>query len=70
MNQSTEQKVLDTASTEKAGWILFAVCILGIMIQIDYTAVNVALIAISRSIHANLNLVQWALSAYVLAWGA
>jgi EmrB/QacA subfamily drug resistance transporter len=54
----------------KSGWILFAVCILGVMIQIDYTAVNVALIAISHSIHADLNLVQWALSAYVLAWGA
>ena len=40
------------------------------MIQIDFTAVNVALNAIGHSIHANLNTVQWALSAYVLAWGA
>lgn len=51
-------------------WILFAVCILGVMIQIDFTAVNVALIAIGHSINADLRTVQWALSAYVLAWGA
>lgn len=53
-----------------SGWILFAVCILGIMIQIDFTAVNVALVAIGRSLHADLSVVQWSLSAYVLAWGA
>lgn len=55
---------------KKSTWILFAVCILGIMIQIDFTAVNVALIAIGHTLHADLNTVQWALSAYVLAWGA
>lgn len=55
---------------DKAGWILFAVCILGIMIQIDFTAVNVALVDISHTLHTGLSTVQWALSAYVLAWGA
>ena len=54
----------------KARWILFAVCILGMMIQIDYTAVNVALVAIAKTIKADLATAQWALSAYVLAWGA
>jgi MFS transporter, DHA2 family, methylenomycin A resistance protein len=58
------------SSISKANWILLAVCILGIMIQIDYTAVNVALIAIGHSLNADLSTVQWALSAYVLAWGA
>ncbi len=66
-----EQPILEQAqSAPKAGWILFAVCILGAMIQIDFTAVNVALIAISKSVHADLSTVQWALSAYILAWGA
>ncbi len=54
----------------KAGWILFAVSILGIMIQVDYTAVNVALVDIAHSVHSNLDTIQWVLSAYVLAWGA
>lgn len=54
----------------KAGWILFAVSILGIMIQVDYTAVNIALVDIAHSVHSNLDTVQWVLSAYVLAWGA
>ena len=66
----TEHPVLDPSASKKSGWILFAVCILGIMIQIDFTAVNVALIAIGRSLHTGLSTVQWALSAYVLAWGA
>ncbi len=55
---------------DKAHWILLAVCILGVMIQIDMTAVNVALVPIADTINADLSLVQWALSAYVLAWGA
>lgn len=59
-----------TDTSPKAGWILFAVCILGIMIQIDFTAVNVALIAIGHTLKADLTTVQWALSAYILAWGA
>lgn len=54
----------------KPNWILFAVCILGIMIQIDFTAVNVALVAIGQTLQADLSVVQWSLSAYVLAWGA
>lgn len=57
-------------SAPRAAWILFAVCILGVMIQIDYTAVNVALVEIGRSLNINLTMVQWALSAYVLAWGS
>ncbi len=57
-------------SAPRAAWILFAVCILGIMIQIDYTAVNVALIDIGRTLNINLTTAQWALSAYVLAWGS
>ncbi len=65
-----EETVLDTAASKKSGWILFAVCILGVMIQIDFTAVNVALIAIGHAVNADLSTVQWALSAYVLAWGA
>lgn len=68
--QTEESSVSLDDNTVKSHWILFAVCILGIMIQIDFTAVNVALIAIGRTLQADLSVVQWALSAYVLAWGA
>lgn len=64
------QTITSEKSAPRAGWILFAVCILGVMIQIDYTAVNVALVDIGRGLNASLITVQWALSAYVLAWGS
>lgn len=51
-------------------WILFAVSIVGFMIQVDYTAVNVGLEAIAATVHSDLTTIQWVLSAYVLAWGA
>ncbi len=62
---STPEKV-----DHRAGWVLFAVCILGVMIQVDYTAVNIALVEIAHSVKSDLAMVQWVLSAYVLAWGA
>lgn len=52
------------------GWVLFAVCIVAFMVQIDFTAVNVALETISKTVHSDLTTTQWVLSAYVLAWGA
>ncbi len=51
-------------------WILFAVCILAVMVQVDYTAVNVAIVDISKSLHASLTIIQWVLSAYVLTWAS
>lgn len=62
--------MVETTQNPKSAWILFAVCILGVMLQIDFTAVNVALTAMGHTLNADLNTVQWALSAYVLAWGA
>jgi len=62
--------MITQSQNPKSAWILLAVCILGVMIQIDFTAVNVALIDIAQSMRADLGTVQWALSAYVLAWGA
>lgn len=51
-------------------WILFAVSIVGLMVQVDYTAVNVGLEAMAATVHSDLTTIQWVLSAYVLAWGA
>ncbi len=61
---------LSQTLNHKAGWVLFAACILGIMIQIDYSAVNVALVDIANTVKINLSTAQWILSAYVLAWGS
>jgi len=38
------------------------------LINIDYTAVNIALILISKDLEADLNTLQWLLSGYILAW--
>ena len=52
-------------------WLaLGAVCISVFILNIDYTAVNLALIPISRDIQVDLNHLQWLLSGYVLIWGA
>jgi len=49
-------------------WLLFAISLMALMINIDYTAVNLALVTIARDLHSNLNTIQWLLAAYVLAW--
>lgn len=66
MTQTTAQ----TQIPNHRGWILFAVCIVAFMVQIDYTAVNVGLESMARTVHSNLTTIQWVLSAYVLAWGS
>lgn len=49
--------------------ILFtAIGLLIFIINIDYTAVNIALIPIGKTFSTDIRLLQWVLSAYVLAW--
>lgn len=50
--------------------VLVAMMILILLINVDYTAVNIALLPIAKDIGSDLNALQWLLSAYVLAWGA
>ncbi len=54
----------------QARWILFAICILIVTINLDYTSVNLALVSMAAEVDSDLNIIQWALSAYVLAWAA
>ena len=54
----------------QARWILFAICILIVAINLDYTSVNLALVSMAAEVDSDLNIIQWALSAYVLAWAA
>lgn len=52
-------------------WIvLSAIGLLIFLVNIDYTAVNLTLVKISEEINADLNSLQWLLSAYVLVWAA
>ena len=55
----------------KSPWIVLSGMIVMIFLcNIEFTAVNVALLAISDELHIDLNHVQWMLSVYVLSWGA
>jgi len=52
-------------------WImLFVIGLLVFLMNIDYTAVNLALVPISDEIDGDLNILQWLLSGYVLIWAA
>jgi len=53
----------------QARWILLAICVLMLAINIDYTSVNLALVSMAYDVDSDLNVIQWVLSAYVLAWG-
>lgn len=51
-------------------WILLmALTLIMVLINIDYTAVNLALFAMSKDLHTGFNTIQWVLSSYVLTWG-
>lgn len=39
-----------------------------VLVDLDYTAVNLALVAIAQDVESDLNTLQWLLSGYVLAW--
>jgi len=52
-------------------WIvLISIGVLVFLLNIDYTAVTLALVPISEEINADLNSLQWLLSAYMLIWAA
>lgn len=50
--------------------IMSALFVLLVLVNIDYTALNVALVTISLEMDTSLNTIQWLLSGYVLAWAA
>ncbi|MDF1797272.1 MAG: MFS transporter [Coxiellaceae bacterium] len=48
-------------------WVLASVGLMVLLINIDSTIVNVALAKISISLNADLNVIQWVVSSYLLA---
>ena len=56
--------------TYQHAWLLFAIALMAMMINIDYTSVNLSLITIANYFHSKLSTIQWILSGYMLAWAA
>lgn len=50
--------------------MLLGIGLLIFLLNIDYTAVNLALVPIAEEIDGDLNVLQWLLSGYVLIWAA
>ncbi|MCH9770030.1 MAG: DHA2 family efflux MFS transporter permease subunit [Gammaproteobacteria bacterium] len=50
--------------------VLFVLVVVCLMINIDFTAVNLALVSVSKDFHVKLQLVQWVVSGYLLIWVA
>ncbi|MBA4749253.1 MAG: MFS transporter [Alphaproteobacteria bacterium] len=50
--------------------ILSAISVIFFLLNIDYAAVNMVLLPVAHEINADLNDLQWLLSAYVLIWAA
>ncbi len=47
-------------------WLLSAMCLLTVMLNIDVTAVSIAIPAIAEDMHASLASMQWVINAFVL----
>ena len=60
---------MEHSQTQQA-WLLFAISLMALMINFDYTAVNLSLVTIAHHLHTSLNTIQWTLSGYMLAWAA
>ncbi|MFN7096508.1 MAG: MFS transporter [Gammaproteobacteria bacterium] len=61
---------LSAAETKPAAFslLLFALSLIVFLINVDYTAVNLALPTMADDLHTSLNTIQWVLTAYVLTW--
>lgn len=60
----------DVASPLGSWLLVITAGVLVFLLNIDYTAVNQALVPLSDEIHAPLGDMQWLLSSYVLVWAA
>ncbi len=61
---------LSSALSLRSWLVLISIGVLIFLINIDYTAVNLALVPIAEEINADLSSLQWLLSGYVLVWAA
>src|SRR6516162_7914243 len=67
--QRTDGVARPRASQHK-GWILFALCLAALIINIDVTIVNVALPSLVRELGATTTSLQWVVDAYTLVFAS
>jgi EmrB/QacA subfamily drug resistance transporter len=56
--------------SRRKGWILFALCLAALIINVDVTIVNVALPSLVRELGATTTSLQWIVDAYTLVFAA
>tara|TARA_A100000171_G_C2138341_1_gene152353 strand:+ start:2350 stop:3864 length:1515 start_codon:yes stop_codon:yes gene_type:complete len=61
---------MSTSKKQNPWLVLSTMFILLVLVDLDYTAVSIALVAISKDVESDLNKLQWLISGYVLAWSA
>ena len=59
-----------SGASPRKGWILFALCLAALIINIDVTIVNVALPSLVRQLGATTTSLQWVVDAYTLVFAA
>ncbi|MBY0544410.1 MAG: MFS transporter [Gammaproteobacteria bacterium] len=57
-----------TAASASFTLLLIALSLIVFLINVDYTAVNLALPTMANDLQASLGTIQWVLTAYVLTW--
>jgi EmrB/QacA subfamily drug resistance transporter len=60
----------EPSAQQHKGWILFALCLAALIINIDVTIVNVALPSLVRQLGATTTSLQWVVDAYTLVFAA
>ncbi|MBB5120325.1 hypothetical protein AF335_17830 [Streptomyces eurocidicus] len=58
---------MPTLTTHRSNLVLAVCCLAIVMVGVDITALNVALPAMERDLHASVSGMQWAIAAYSLA---
>jgi len=57
-------------ASNRQKWLLFSTSLLALLINVDFTAINLALPSISMAFNSQLSTIQWLMSAYMLTWSA
>src|SRR5688500_526543 len=64
-----EARLMTTIQANKKWWVLFTLCLLTTILNLDLTGVNLAVPQIAHDMQASLATMQWVINAYILASG-
>ena len=70
MLRDTTRRLAGRASGLHKGWVLVALCLAALVINVDVTIVNVALPSLVRELGATTTNLQWVVDAYTLVFAA